>query len=108
MFIVAGLFQLSPLERVCLRNCRSPLAFRLGRWRPGWRGSLTMGTAHAAYCVGCCWALMVLLVAAGAMGLAWVLLIAALVAVEKLVRHGDRVATAIGIVLVLAGRVVAV
>jgi predicted metal-binding membrane protein len=107
VFIVAGLFQLSPLKRVCLRNCRTPVGFLLGHWRPGWRGSLIMGWGHAAYCLGCCWALMVLLVAAGAMGLAWVLLISAMVAAEKLLPRGERLAWVIGVALVLLGLAVA-
>ena len=107
VFIAAGLFQLSPLKRVCLRNCRTPVGFLLGHWRPGWRGSLTMGWAHAAYCLGCCWALMVLLVAAGAMGLTWVLLISAIVAAEKLLPRGERLAWAVGLMLVLIGLAVA-
>jgi predicted metal-binding membrane protein len=107
VFIVAGLFQLSPLKRVCLKNCRTPIGFLLGHWRPGWRGSLTMGWAHAAYCLGCCWALMLLLVAAGAMGLYWVLLISALVAAEKLLSRGERIAWVIGVALVLLGLAVA-
>jgi predicted metal-binding membrane protein len=103
VLVVAGLFQLSPLKQVCLRNCRSPLGFLLGHWRPGWRGGLAMGWAHAVYCLGCCWALMVVLVAAGAMGLAWVLLIAALVAAEKLAPRGEWIARLTGIALVLLG-----
>ncbi|MGH7339379.1 MAG: DUF2182 domain-containing protein [Candidatus Rokuibacteriota bacterium] len=106
--VVAGLFQLSPLKRVCLKQCRTPVGFLLGHWRPGLAGSLTMGASHAAYCVGCCWALMVLLVAAGAMGLAWVLLISVAVAAEKLLARGERVAWAIGVALVLIGLAVAV
>ena len=108
MLVVAGLFQLSWLKQVCLRNCRTPLGFLLGHWRPGWRGGLTMGWQHALYCLGCCWALMVVLVAAGAMGLAWVLLIAAVVAVEKLVPHGEWIARLGGVALVLLGLAVAV
>jgi predicted metal-binding membrane protein len=108
VLILAGIFQLSPLKQVCLRQCRSPLGFLLGHWRAGWRGALAMGTEHALYCLGCCWSLMVVLVAAGAMGLAWVLLIASLVAVEKLLPGGDRVARAAGLALVLLGTAVAV
>src|SRR3989442_15844898 len=67
--VVAGIFQLSPLKQVGLRHCRSPLRFLLGHWRAGWRGGLAMGWAHARYCLGCCWALMVVLVVAGAVGL---------------------------------------
>lgn len=107
VFIVAGLFQISPLKRVCLRNCRTPVGFLVGHWRPGWQGSLSMGWAHAAYCLGCCWALMVLLVAAGAMGLVWVLLISATVAAEKLSPRGEHIAWAIGVALVLLGMAVA-
>jgi predicted metal-binding membrane protein len=107
VLVVAGLFQLSTLKQVCLRHCRSPLGFLLGHWRPGWRGALAMGTSHGLYCLGCCWALMVVLVAAGAMGLAWVLLIAVLVAAEKLVPRGDWFARATGIALVLLGVAVA-
>ena len=67
-----------------------------------------MGWAHALYCLGCCWALMVVLVVAGAMGLPWVLLIAAVVAAEKLVPWGERVAYVIGAILILMGIAVAV
>jgi predicted metal-binding membrane protein len=108
LLVAAGLFQLSPLKQVCLRSCRSPVGFLLGRWRSGWRGGLAMGWAHAAYCLGCCWALMAVLVVAGAMGLAWVLLIAAAVAAEKLLPRGEWIARAIGVALVLLGAAVAV
>jgi predicted metal-binding membrane protein len=108
VLIVAGVFQLSPLKQVCLRNCRTPVGFLLGHWRPGWRGSLTMGWAHAVYCLGCCWALMLVLVVAGAMGLPWVLLIAAVVTGEKLLPFGERLAWVAGVGLVLLGVVVAV
>jgi predicted metal-binding membrane protein len=103
VLVVAGVFQLSPLKRVCLRHCRSPLGFLLGRWRAGWRGSLSLGWAHALYCLGCCWALMVVLVAAGAMGLAWVLLVAVVVAAEKVVPGGEWIARLAGVVLVALG-----
>ena len=65
MLIVAGVYQLSPLKQACLRACRTPLGFLLGRWRAGYGGSLALGWAHAAYCLGCCWALMIVLVVAG-------------------------------------------
>jgi predicted metal-binding membrane protein len=92
---------------VCLRQCRSPLGFLLGHWRAGWRGGVAMGWAHACYCLGCCWALMVVLVVAGAMGLAWVLLIACVVAAEKLLPRGEWIARATGAALVLLGAAVA-
>ena len=108
VLIAAGLFQFSALKHVCLRHCRSPFGFLMGHWRAGWRGGLAMGWAHAWYCLGCCWALMVVLVVAGAMGLPWVLLIACIVAAEKLLPGGERIARATGVALVLLGVAVAV
>jgi predicted metal-binding membrane protein len=108
VLVVAGLFQFSRLKQVCLRHCRTPLGFLLGHWRPGWRGALAMGVTHAWYCIGCCWALMVVLVVAGAMGLRWVLLIACVVAAEKLLPGGESVARVIGVALALLGLGVAV
>jgi predicted metal-binding membrane protein len=107
ILIAAGAFQLSPLKLACLRACRSPLGFLLGHWRAGLRGSLALGWSHALYCLGCCWALMVVLVAAGAMGLAWVLLITGVVAAEKLSPRGEWIARATGAVLLLLGAVAA-
>jgi predicted metal-binding membrane protein len=107
VLIVAGVFQLSPLKQVCLRHCRSPLGFLLGHWRAGWRGAVSLGSAHALYCVGCCWALMVVLVVAGAMGLPWVLLIACVVAAEKILPRGEWIARTTGIALALLGVAVA-
>lgn len=101
VLVAAGIFQLSPLKQVCLRGCRSPLGFLLGHWRAGWRGGLSMGWAHASYCLGCCWALMLMLVVAGAMGLPWVLLVAALVAAEKLLPRGEWIARLTGVALLL-------
>jgi predicted metal-binding membrane protein len=103
VLVTAGVFQLSPLKQVCLRHCRSPLGFLMGHWRAGWRGGLALGWGHASYCLGCCWALMVVLVVAGAMGLPWVLAIACVVAAEKLVRGGEWIARAAGVVLTLLG-----
>lgn len=108
VLVVAGVFQLTPLKQVCLRHCRSPLGFLLGRWRAGWRGALAIGSAHAVYCLGCCWALMVVLVVAGAMGLPWVLLIACIVAAEKLLPRGEWIARLTGVALLLLGATVAV
>ena len=108
VLVVAGIFQLSPLKHMCLRHCRSPLGFLFGHWREGWDGGLAMGRAHAMYCLGCCWALMLVLVVVGAMGLAWVLLIAAAVAAEKLLPRGEWIARTTGIALVILGIAVAV
>jgi predicted metal-binding membrane protein len=108
VLIVAGAFQLSPFKHVCLRHCRSPLGFLLGHWRAGWRGAVSMGGAHGLYCLGCCWALMLVLVVAGAMGLPWVLLIACVVAAEKVLPRGEWIARLTGVALALLGVAAAV
>jgi predicted metal-binding membrane protein len=104
----AGVYQFTPLKRACLRVCRSPLGYLMGQWRGGYRGTLRLAWNHASYCIGCCWALMVVLVAAGAMGLQWVLLIAAVVFVEKLLPGAEWTARGVGGALVALGLLVAV
>jgi predicted metal-binding membrane protein len=79
----AALYQLSSLKDSCLRQCRSP-AMLLQHWRPGRVGALRMGFEHGGFCIGCCWALMAALVAVGVMNVAWMAVIAALIAAEKL------------------------
>ncbi len=81
--IVAAIYQLTPLKDVCLGKCRSPLGFLLGSWREGASGALRMGAKNGAWCVGCCWALMVALFALGIMSLAWMAVVAIVIAVEK-------------------------
>jgi predicted metal-binding membrane protein len=80
---VAALYEITPLKTVCLAKCRSPLGFLLGTWRDGRAGALSMGARHAAWCAGCCWALMAALFALGVMSLWWMALVAALITVEK-------------------------
>jgi predicted metal-binding membrane protein len=82
---IAAIYQLSPLKDACLAKCRSPLAFVVGSWRDGRLGAARMGIEHGAWCVGCCWGLMLTLFAVGVMSITWTLAIAVLVAVEKLV-----------------------
>ncbi|MGH2381013.1 MAG: DUF2182 domain-containing protein [Candidatus Limnocylindria bacterium] len=96
----AGVYQLSPLKELCLRQCRSPLSFLMQGWRPGLSGVLRLGVRHGVYCLGCCWALMVVLVTAGAMGLAWVTLIALVVFAEKLLPRGRASARLAGLSLI--------
>jgi predicted metal-binding membrane protein len=81
--LLAAAYQLSPLKDACLARCRVPLVFLLGSWRPGRGGGLRMGLTHGAWCAGCCWALMAALFALGVMSIAWTALVAALVALEK-------------------------
>ena len=86
----AGLYQLTPLKRVCLRHCRSPLHYVLGGWRDGTAGALRMGIEHGAFCVGCCWGLMLILFAIGVMSIVWMLVVAGLIFAEKVLPFGNR------------------
>jgi predicted metal-binding membrane protein len=106
---LAALYELTPLKNVCLGKCRSPLGFLLGTWRDGKRGALEMGSRHAAWCLGCCWALMAGLFALGVMSLTWMAFVAALIALEKTVPWRRVVTWAtVGVLIVLAVGVVAV
>jgi predicted metal-binding membrane protein len=79
-----ALYQLAPVKQVCLRNCRGPLSFFLGHWREGTPGALAMGARHGSYCVGCCWMLMLVLLALGVMSVTWMAVVSVAIAVEKL------------------------
>jgi predicted metal-binding membrane protein len=106
---IAGVYQFTSLKKACLRKCRSPLDFLMQRWRGrGAFAALRLGTEHGAYCVGCCWGLMAVLVMAGGMSLAWVVLIALIVFMEKLMPFGERGAQLSGAGLGLLALLVAV
>jgi predicted metal-binding membrane protein len=107
VLIVAGLYQLTPLKRVCLDHCRSPFAFVMQHWRTGCGGALRMGIVHGAFCLGCCWALFAVLVAAGVMSLAWMLLLTLVVFAEKALPMGRRTAFGVGAAFLVLGILVA-
>ena len=105
--VAAGLYQLTPLKHVCLDHCRSPLAYVMEHWRDGHLGALRMGIHHGVYCLGCCWALFAVMVAAGVMSLGWMLLLTLVVFVEKVFPFGRRVASMTGATLLGMGILVA-
>lgn len=107
VLLLAGLYQLTPLKRVCLDHCRSPLDFVMTHWREGRLGALRMGVVHGAYCLGCCWALFAVLVAAGVMSLAWMALLTLVVFAEKVLPLGPRAARVIGVAFLALGAAVA-
>jgi predicted metal-binding membrane protein len=84
LLLLAASYEFTPLKHACLKRCRSPLGFLVGSWRDDRRGALAMGIEHGAWCLGCCWALMVALFALGAMSITWMVLVSALIAAEKL------------------------
>jgi predicted metal-binding membrane protein len=105
VLLAAGVWQLTPLKSACLRHCRSPMSFflRFGSSvaRPG--GALRMGVTHGLFCLGCCWALMAVLVAMGTMNLAWMAALALLIIVEKNAPAGERVASLAALALAVGG-----
>lgn len=102
LLVLAGIYQWLPAKNACLAHCRSPIGF-LMRYPPaGWRDSLRLGIAHGFYCVGCCWALMLVLFAVGAMNLLWALALGAFVLAEKLTT-GPWLPRVAGAVLVASG-----
>jgi predicted metal-binding membrane protein len=103
LLLIAGAYQFTPLKRVCLATCRTPLGFLLGDWKPGLMGAFRMGLRHGLLCTGCCWALMVLLFVGGVMNLAWIAAVSIAVAVEKMAPGGDRIAPLLGGALIAAG-----
>jgi predicted metal-binding membrane protein len=103
LLIGAGLYQWTPLKQACLRVCRSPIATLSTGWREGPAGALRMGFSHGLYCLGCCWALMLLLFAGGVMNLAVILALTAWVALEKLAPLGEHTARAAGVLLTAVG-----
>ncbi|MBA2960541.1 DUF2182 domain-containing protein [Ramlibacter sp. MAH-25] len=105
LLLIAGVYQFSPLKRMCLAKCRTPVGFLLGEWRPHVAGAWTMGLRHGVLCAGCCWALMALLFVGGAMNIAWVAALSVAVAIEKMAPHGERLGALLGLALIAAGLV---
>lgn len=98
---LAGAFQFSQLKYQCLEKCRTPLGFVTEHWHGAHpaRHAFALGAHHGLFCVGCCWALMLLMFALGTGSLGWMLLLAAVMAIEKNVRWGRRLSTPLGVAL---------
>ncbi len=96
---VAGVYQLTPLKRACLRVCRSPLSYLLQHWPSGASGAFRFGARHGLYCLGCCWALMLLLFAGGVMNLLVIVVLTLWVLAEKFAPLGERTANMTGVAL---------
>jgi predicted metal-binding membrane protein len=102
ILVVAGLYQFTPLKYYCLEKCRSPLHFLMTHWqgRHDRANAFRLGVRHGLFCLGCCWSLMLLMFAVGAGNLGWMLLLGALMAIEKNLPWGRRFSAPLGVVLV--------
>jgi predicted metal-binding membrane protein len=103
VLITAGLYQLTPLKKVCLKHCQNPLTFIIQHWRLGKAGAFRMGLDHGGYCFGCCWFLMALLFVGGIMNLIWIAGIAVYVGIEKFAVGNRWLTIATGMTLTVAG-----
>lgn len=97
----AGAFQFSELKYRCLDRCRTPFGFVNQHWhgRRPLRDALRIGLAHGVFCVGCCWALMLVMFVVGMGNLGWMLLLAALMAAEKNLPGGRWISAPVGVAL---------
>ena len=105
--VLAGAYQLTPLKSACLKRCQSPVQFLTQHWRPGLLGAFAMGCHHGLFCLGCCWALMLLLFVGGVMNLWWIAGLAVFVALEKVSASRHWVSVISGAALVAAGTLIA-
>src|SRR6266568_1622856 len=108
ILVLAGLYQLTPLKRVCLAKCCTPLAFIHGGWRDGYTGTFRMGLEHGISCLGSNWLLFVLLFPLGIMNIAAMAGLTVVIFAEKMVPRGERIAQGVGLALILYGALVMV
>lgn len=105
--ILCGLYQFTPWKTLCLHKCRTPLGFIMTHdFNSGARGAFTVGLAHGAYCLGCCWALMTVLAIVGLMNLVWMAAITLVFYAEKNWRYGERLHLVVGSAVAILGIVV--
>jgi len=103
LLILAGVYQLTPIKRACLKHCRNPIHFLSDHWHSGNFGAFRMGVFHGFYCLACCWFLMGLLFVGGVMNLYWIAGLALYVLIEKTIPTGHWFGTLTGIILSIWG-----
>jgi predicted metal-binding membrane protein len=103
--LLAGIYQFTSLKHLCLEKCRSPLIFIAEHWHGQHkkREAVMLGVHHGLFCIGCCWSLMLLMFAVGAGSLGWVLVLGAVIAVEKNLPWGERMSKPLGLALLSGG-----
>ncbi len=104
VLILAGTYQFTPWKGACLKACRSPLHFIMTHdFGRGARSAAQAGASHGAWCVGCCWALMAVLVVVGLMNLAWMAALSAVFLLEKNWKYGVGLTRVAGTVVIVLG-----
>src|SRR5262245_33110835 len=110
LLLLAGAFQFSRLKYRCLEKCRSPFSQVMEHWQgrhERWH-AFRLGVDHGIFCVGCCWALMLLMFVVSVGSLLWMLILALLMGIEKNVRWGRRLSAPVGAALLIWGVVLLV
>jgi len=102
IFIGAGLYQFSALKHACLNRCQQPFPFFFANWVTTTRGVLRLGIKQGVYCLGCCWAMMLVMFAVGVMNVLWMVGIGMVMITEKML-PGRRFTHAVGVTLIVAG-----
>jgi predicted metal-binding membrane protein len=100
LFLAAGLYQFAPLKHACLSQCQRPFPFFFANWTTRPRGVLLLGLRQGLYCLGCCWALMLLMFAVGVMNVVWMIVLGVLIIGEKMTTRIDR---PLGVLLLVIG-----
>jgi predicted metal-binding membrane protein len=103
LLVAAGIYQLTPMKRVCLSRCRTPHSFMLSYWRNGRLGAMSMGLRHGLFCLGCCWVLFLVLLPLGVMNVAAMVAVTALVFAEKVLPRGEGLAQVAAVALIAYG-----
>jgi predicted metal-binding membrane protein len=106
VLLLAGGFQFSPLKERCLRQCRHPFTFLRRHYQRGILAAWVLGVRHGLFCLGCCWALMLVMVAVGVGHLVWMAGLTGVMVLEKTARHGRRLAPLVGVMLLVWGALV--
>jgi predicted metal-binding membrane protein len=101
--VLAGAFQFSALKSACLTACRNPVGFLWQHYLRGAAGAWRLGLRHGVSCLGCCWALMLVMIATGIGSLGWMVGLTAVMVIEKTARRGARLVAPVGVVLLVAG-----
>jgi predicted metal-binding membrane protein len=102
ILVGAGLYQFSALKHACLARCQHPFPFFFANWATTPRGVFRLGVMQGLYCLGCCWAMMMVMLAVGVMNIVWMAGLAVVMTIEKL-QSGPRFAHFLGVALIMGG-----